>query len=71
MIDPDTLIQIAPDCPVDRGTIPEGKIKDDPIYVIQYELVAAEGYEEASLLQRARHSARGLLDGVRSLVTGA
>jgi hypothetical protein len=39
-----TLIEVAPDCPVDNPVIPVAKGKKTPIHLIQYELLSQNPY---------------------------
>lgn len=39
------FILVSPDCPVDRGTVPEGSIEHKPIVVHQYEVLSQHPYE--------------------------
>lgn len=40
----DTFIQVAADCPVDRGVVPVARGEGTPIHVLQYELLANHPY---------------------------
>lgn len=41
---PDTFVQIAPDCPAERGVVPESAREPTPVHVLQYQLLAGEPY---------------------------
>ncbi|MGG6310607.1 DUF6157 family protein [Paenibacillus macerans] len=40
----DTFIKVSPDCPADRGIVPESAKPGKPVHVIQYELLSQAPY---------------------------
>lgn len=63
----DTFIQVAEDCPVDRGEVPEAKGGKRTVPVIQYELIALHPYrytqEDVLFESHAEH--KGIPEGDR------
>lgn len=41
---PDIFIQVAPDCPVAHGVVPESKRNPKPVHVIQFEVLSGNPY---------------------------
>jgi hypothetical protein len=62
MYDRDTFVLIAPDCPVDRGVVPESKREPVPFHVAHFEVLSRNPYRfrfgeslvEAHLRQQGR-----------------
>src|SRR5262245_57456096 len=44
MYDRNTFIQVAPDCPADRGVVPESQRQPKPIHLLQFELLSRHPY---------------------------
>ena len=59
------FILVAPDCPVDKGTVPEGSIGHKPIVVHQYEVLSQHPYEytESELSHEVHIVRRGKQEG--------
>ena len=63
------FILVAPDCPVDKGTVPQGKRADKPIVVHQYEVLSQHPYEysERELSYEVHIVRRGKQEGELNL----
>ncbi len=59
------FIMVSPDCPADKGTVPEVRTEPKPIYVHQYEVLSQHPYEytEAGLSHEVHIVRRGKLEG--------
>lgn len=63
------FILVAPDCPVDKGTVPQGKRASKPIVVHQYEVLSQHPYEytERGLSHEVHYKRRGKQEGELNL----
>jgi hypothetical protein len=65
MDDPETFVQVAPDCPVDRAVVPVARGVRKPIHVLQYELLTESPYSlsHEDLLYEVHVRHKGLTPG--------
>lgn len=62
MYERDTFIQVAPDCPVDRGVVPTSRREPKPVHVLQFELLTRHPYRftRDELLFEVRVAQKGI-----------